>query len=474
MIKKLCLITCIWTLLFSALLTLTAYSEAVGSTGFTSVENPSYTYLINSDNTITLTSFDWSAHTDGADIIIPATLDNHTVISIGSRCYTRSRNHTIGTLVIPNSVQHISAHAFMELEINHISIPASVRIIEQGAFVCEFKSIAVAKGCKNYTAINGALYEKPTKTLLATAHNGTAILDGITTIGSYACYAIKPDAYENAVIPQSVTTINAYAYLNADLPTSTSRSFHIPATTIGDHAFSGVIFRTTFSHDASLTFNSSLTQIPPSCFHEASVKSNNRVKYWDKHAFKYVHTAADFNCDLILQFPDSLQSIGDCAFHSFGQSKNHFTSDVYGGILIPNGFPRALVSIGNNSFEISGTVEIQAPQGFSHNVSLKSIGSHAFNNAHLKITGEEPHTLYIVFPDSLTALGEKAFNIQNTQETDHIFVLPAGLVRIGADTFNKRYATLEVQSGTYSEQWAIENAYRYTTNEEDDLSWLYN
>lgn len=102
-------------------------------------------------------------------------------------------------------------------------------------------------------------------------------------------------------------------------------------------------------------FNSSLTQIPPSCFHEASVKSNNRVKYWNKHAFKYVHTAADFNCDLILQF-----------------------------------------------------------------------------------------------------------------------VLPAGLVRIGADTFNKRYATLEVQSGTYSEQWAIENAYRYTTNEEDDLSWLYN
>lgn len=231
-------------------------------------EDGVYTYSMNEDGSVTLCSFDWKTHQTGDDVIVPSMVDGHVVSEIGAKCYARNNRATIGTLVIPNSIRSIEALAFFELEINHISIPASVEVIEQGAFVTEYTSISVAKGCPDYTAVKGGLYEKSTKTLLAAAHQGVEILDGIRNIGAYACYAIEPETVALSRIPASVEAIGNHAFFTAQLMCAADEAYHIPAATIEEYAFSKAVFKRPYSGNVEITFDEQLTALPAGCFSE--------------------------------------------------------------------------------------------------------------------------------------------------------------------------------------------------------------
>ena len=229
-----------WLLAVALLLTL-AMPVALAADERTS---GAFTYRIKGNGTAAITGYDWSSK----EIYIPRMLDGYTVTEIANsafstadeRGYTaKDERKTVSSLVIPDTVTVIGERAFMGCDFTcvSISIPASVQHIGAGAFSDlgrEFKQFTVDKNNQTYATIDGVLYNKIQKELVAcpaggdyknTTSNpsgsegyiaislgsyfsGTSIPEGIISIGAYSCVGI----YDDIALPSTLKNIGKYAF----------------------------------------------------------------------------------------------------------------------------------------------------------------------------------------------------------------------------------------------------------------------
>ena len=171
--------------------------------------------------------------------------DNLTSISIPDSvttigAYAFDGCHNLTSVVIPDSVTCIKDHAFyMCINLTSITIPDSVTTIESYAFhACgNLQTIEVASDNKNYTSVDGVLFDKAISTLIlypiGNSKTHYILLDSVITIESHAFYGC--DNLKNITIGDSVTTISDSAFRFCDSLTSIT----IPAsvTSIGSYAF---------------------------------------------------------------------------------------------------------------------------------------------------------------------------------------------------------------------------------------------
>ncbi len=150
-------------------------------------------------------------------------------------------NYAVGEVTIPNGVTSIGDYAFYGCEsLASITIPDSVTNIGSAFFDCtSLTSIEVLDNNKNYSSIDGVLFNKD-KTELITYPAGKtaseyAIPNSVTSIGRYAFDHCESLA--SVTIPNSVTNIGDYAFL--DCTSLTSITIPNTVTIIGNGAFMG-------------------------------------------------------------------------------------------------------------------------------------------------------------------------------------------------------------------------------------------
>lgn len=178
-------------LLFSVVFILSvsmAWADEIRTSGL-------YTYKIKGNGTITITKFDWDNNKE--NIYIPNLIDGYNVTGIEAEAFSkesREKEQPTYSVTIPNGIVSIGEKAFMNAPISSVNIPKNVQQIGVGAFANSFLSqFSVEPGNEIYTTIDGALYNKKEKTLVAwpTCGKLKEIPNGIIKIGDYAFYGCE-------------------------------------------------------------------------------------------------------------------------------------------------------------------------------------------------------------------------------------------------------------------------------------------
>ncbi len=307
-----------------------------------------YTYEIKGNGSITITKFDWN--NNSGDIYIPNMIDGYTVTAIGDeafKCDVMRRNgfqkngfETV-SLTIPDSIKSIGQKAFWNATLSDINLPDSVQSIGYGAFVgnpsIQFK---ISSKHPYFAVINGALYNKANKELLAYPHidegGGSSpqysyvVPDGILSIGDYAFYrdyqAEKAAAYKNEyyIISERI-----------ELPASVQR--------IGDYAFSGFWFA-----EDSIIMPENLKSIGTSAFEDA---------------------VGNICSDIVI--PSGVTSIGKAAFQR--SDLFDFLDETYAGIVFSEDC--AIAAIKEDTFRDCANII------YVNTANIHQVGSYAFYNA---------------------------------------------------------------------------------------------
>ncbi|MBR3864661.1 MAG: leucine-rich repeat domain-containing protein, partial [Clostridia bacterium] len=159
----------------------------------------------------------------------------------------KDMNNMPSKLVIPSTykdkiVSEIEYEAFYGCNsITSIEIPSSITSIGDHAFaMCDsLTSILVNEENKNYTSLNGDLYDKEKTTLIQYAigkqNSSFSVPNGVIEIGAHAfrdCNSLT-----SIVIPEGVTTIGNWAF--SDCSALTSIVIPNSVTSIGNFAFAG-------------------------------------------------------------------------------------------------------------------------------------------------------------------------------------------------------------------------------------------
>jgi len=434
--------------------------------------NAAYTYILKDDGTVSLIDYSWADHVNGNDLRVPATIDGYAVTEIAANCFAKHDDHTrIATLVIPEGIETIGRLAFYDITINHISVPKSVVNIDEGAFASMFTTISVDKNNSFYTAVGNGLYHKPSKSLIALAHEDASILDGITRIGAYACYMVEGDEENQYLIPSTVMQIGDHAFYMAELWTHEDNQRNIPAVDIGESAFEHVEFvffndyHSSYPDNMCITLSNALEVIPAACFRDASCSAYASEKYFSSRTFDYEWRKIHDPKPLQIALPESLRVIDESAF-----ANNSTYND--GEVNLVGGLPKHLENIGNSAFSMLKIVRLDTTNLFSDMDSLRSIGDSAFEKVTIVADNRETDIITITVPSTVTSIGAHALSFKNA--VAHTIYLPESVVAIGEDAFNKSNATLHISEGSYAANWAVQNAFRYTGGGVDDLSWLNN
>ncbi len=257
-------------------------------------------------------------------------INNHLI-------YTKG-NSTIkeGTVLIANGAFGSSCTT--------VTIPATVKNIGNDAFMycSSLESISVHKDNKNFTVVDGILYNKNKTQLIVCAKKiqktSLTIPDSVTDISS-AAFAYCHN-FTNITIPDSVTNIGETAFYDCEA----LESVNIPdsITSIGKHTFG---YCTALK---SITIPDSVTSIGAYAFEHCekitSVDIPDSVEIIDEYAFcyccslasikignsvEYIGGRAFMSCDLSdLVIPDSVLKIEDSTFYG---------NDNLNSVIIGNG-----------------------------------------------------------------------------------------------------------------------------------------
>ncbi len=338
-------------------------------------------------------------HGSDTDIVIPSSIEEYPVTSIGNLAFEYCGGLT--SITIPDGVTWIGDRAFYECSgLTSITIPDSVTSIGYGAFghCSGLTSINVDGNNNYYSSQDGILFNKTKTEIICYPSGKTAtsytIPDSVTSIGDRAFDGC--DGLTSITIPDSVTSIGESAFSGCSGLTSIT----IPdgVTSIGHDAFykcSGL---------TSITIPDSVTNIGDRAFYECSgltsitipdgVTSIGDYAFYDcrgltsitlSNSVTSIVDSAFHGCSGLtsITIPDSVTSIGNRVFYDC----SGLTS-----ITIPD----SVTSIGDGAFEYcSGLTNITIPD------SVTSIGVYAFHGCS-RLTS-------ITIPDSVTSIGVWAF-----------------------------------------------------------------
>ena len=366
-------------------------------------------YSVLDDGTVEITDYNGSTKT----VDIPEKINGKSVTSIGNcafRYCTSLKSITIPnsvmeigssafsgcssltSITIPNSVTEIGVYAFKGCtSLTSITIPNSVTNIGDSTFwgCSSLTAIYVTVDNKNYTSVNGVLFNKDKTALICYPAGKTDksynITNSVTSIGDYAFNGCS--SLTNVTIPNSVTEIGGSAFVGC----ASLKSITMPnsVTSIGDMAFYKC------SSLTSITIPDSVMSIGSSAFSDCSKLRS-------------------------ITIPNSVTSIGAWAFNGCTgltainvamENQNYVSPDgvLYNKdkttiICYPAGkkgnnykIPDGVTEIGSIAFSrCSSLTSVTIPN------SVTSIGSGAFNGC--------TSLTRVTIPNSVTKIGWNAFS----------------------------------------------------------------
>lgn len=359
--------------------------------------------------------------------------------------------YRVKSIVIENGVTSIGHHAFSNSDVEHVSIPKTVKHI--GAYSFEWcsrlKTIVIPEGVE--TISNNAFYHSGLESItlpsslkdiywdaFSYANLKYEIVDGVKYIGNWAMgvtnteqteytvregtiglYQTFEDCYIKKVnLPSSLKTITDASFSSLD-------SINIPhgVQSIGRGAFESC------GNLVSVTIPNSVTYIGESAFEDCSklvsVTMPDSVTYIGDYAFMSCSKLAS------VTMPDSVRRIGVNAFYNSPNIEYEIVDGVKYlgnwavGITDKNQTEYTLkegtVGLCDALFKDSKIKKINLPS------SLKIIGDNAFYNCIALDT--------VIVPDGFKDFGESAFTGSGL---DYINI-PQSVERIGAYAFSSSY-----------------------------------
>ncbi|MGO5082166.1 leucine-rich repeat protein, partial [Oscillospiraceae bacterium LCP25S3_E4] len=397
----------------------------------------------------------------GSSYVIPS-----SVTEIGYYAFSGCTGLT--SVTIPSSVTEIGWGAFYGCTgLKSVTILSSVTVIGGSAFrgCTSLKSITVDKNNKNYTSVNGVLFNKNKTEILVYPNaksSSYVIPTSVKVIGASAFYGCT--GLKSVTIPSSVKEIGRCAFEGCTGLTSVT----IPSgvTVIGECAFSdctGLKSITVDKNNKNYTsvdgvlFNKNKTEIliypnakgssyviPSSvkkicnyafdgCTGLKSVTIPNSVTEIGENAFM------DCTGLTSVSIPSSVTEIGVCAFYGCTGLKS---------VTIPN----SVTEIGGGAFQgCTGLKSVTIPS------SVTEIGWRAFENC----TGLKNITI----PNSVTYIGVCAFRGCTGLKS---VTIPSSVTKIGdisfgyVDSQNKiKGFTIYGTKGTAAERYANDNGFKF-------------
>ena len=500
-----------------------------------------YTYQIKGNGTITITKFHWGKDTD--DIYIPNMIDGYTVTAIGDEAFKRDvmRRNGFGrpendfetvSLTIPDSIKSIGQKAFWNATLSEINLPDNVQSIGYGAFVGN-PSIKFKISSKHpyFAVINGVLYSKANKELLAYTHMDETysqynhysyvVPDGILSIGDYAFYRdyeaekAKDERYfidsERIELPSSIQRIGDYAFsgfrfedgsiiMPENLKSIGASAFKdaagyikddivIPSgvTSIGKAAFQGSELLSTYGEYRYIVF-------PEDCavavIEEDTFRDCCNLIYVNTTNIHRVGSYAFYNALAVdWSHIKSIDDWGEYAFAYKDEISRSSDDYVYGGENIRYGtvlrglegasryfakdykYFEDVFGIPAAYFEDDDDAFGMAAEYVAmcgvHDVSSLLEENQVFLSSKVT-TIPEGFELTILLPDTVKAISSHAFNSVVTD-----YRLSSSLTNIAVDAFPKG-STFVVDEGSYAELWCSENGFGYSIEGQDNLDWLNN
>ena len=374
------------------------------------------------------------------------------VTSIGGYAFYNCSNLT--SITIPDSVTSIGDWAFYNCsKLTSITIPDSVTSIGRYAFdgCNSLTSIYVDKNNKEYSSLNGVLYNK-SKTELICCPGGIVrcqIPDSVTMISNHAFESCR--SLTSITIPDSVTGIGGSAFYCC----SSLTSITIPdsVTSIGGSAFYGC------SSLTSVTIGNSVTSIGGGAFSGCrdltSITIPDSVTSIGDYAFQSCSSLTS------ITIPDSVTSIGEYAFNGCNKLTN---------ITIPD----SVTSIGEYAFKDCSSLTTVTIGN-----SVTSIVEYAFENCSSltsvtignSVTSIGYGAFYycssltsITIPDSVTSIGDSAFS--RCRDLTSI-TIPDSVTSIGDDAF---YNTAWYNDQANGDVYAGKVYYKYKGSMPDNTS----
>jgi hypothetical protein len=190
--------------------------------------------LVNNEKEVEITGY----KSENTYVNIPPRIDNLPVTGIGDKAFTRTG---IRIIIIPDSITSIGDKAFIDNDrLEKVTIGKGVKSIGARAFndCRQLIAIDVHKSNKEYTSVDGVLYDKKKTVLIQYPSKKTETLftvpKSVTSI-EYGAFE-RCGRLKSVIIPNSVTSIgdSAFSYC------TNLESVNIPVgvTSIGDKAFS--------------------------------------------------------------------------------------------------------------------------------------------------------------------------------------------------------------------------------------------
>ncbi len=350
-------------------------------------------YNVIGDNEVEVTYYGpqyYSGKYYQGDVVVPATVEHdgivYQVTQLGMYAFTNCNDVT--SVTMPDGLKAIMKYSLSNCKlVTHYDIPASVTLIEGGAFNgTGLERINVDSANECYSDLEGVLFDKQQTTIILhpTKRDSTYIIpDGVTTIGSYAFYNNSKVIWVG--IPEGVTTIEQGAFFNC----SKLEDIEFPNSlvTIGEEAFRG-------------------------CTSFTLVEITRNVAEIGPLAFFYCPNVTEFKASRMSNHFCSVDGVlfskDMTVIHYLAQGDNRTTYDI----------PNTVKVIENYCFTSSSLISVTIPEGVTTICRGAFYGSRNLVNAHI--------------PNSVREIGDVAFcNCPRLKEIN----LPEGLTRIGEQSF---------------------------------------
>ncbi|MEE3484682.1 MAG: leucine-rich repeat domain-containing protein [Bacteroidales bacterium] len=333
-------------------------------------------------------------------------------------------------VIFPESVKIIGSYAFCECDLpDKLILPSTITTIEESAFYDPWgKELVLPSSLTNVEYSPFEYHNNLPLHIISESSRFVLQSNMLLDLqeGRVITYLRNGEKYEkNIIVPESIKSIEPYAFYKCDLERITLPSSLI---NIGEYAFdsctcyeinlpSSLESIGNFAFDdcyrlQKLTLPASLTSIGDDPFSSVEkiesesprfiVQNKMVIDLLDGRLISVQSSEEDINYDI----PEIVKSIGNYVFKS---------KDI-GNLSVPD----SITNIGDYAFENANIEEFKMP------ASLVSIGNHAFENTNLD---------EVTFPETLTSIGDYAFHNTSLEE----LTLPSSITSIGKHTFQGTY-----------------------------------